>query len=100
MLAQQASGYDVSGHNFHIQEQSMHEDFNFSCVGTDQSAKPTDQVSSADYSSAVAKSAKPTTLVGQADTSKLAKPTALLAQPTPLLPARSICPRSYQIGPI
>jgi len=42
MLAQQASGYDVSGHNFHIQEQPMHEDFNFSCVGTDQSAQPTD----------------------------------------------------------
>ena len=75
MLAQQASGYDVSGHNFHIQEQSMHEDFNFSCVGTDQSAKPTDQVGSANYSSTVAKSAKPTALVGQADTFKLAKPT-------------------------
>ena len=29
MLAQQASGYDVSGHNFHIQEQPMHEDFIF-----------------------------------------------------------------------
>ena len=42
MLAQQASGYDVSGHNFHIQEQPMHEDFNFSCVGIDQSAQPTD----------------------------------------------------------
>ena len=76
MLAQQASGYDVSGHNFHIQEQPMHEDFNFSCVGTDQSAQPTNQVGSADYSSAVAKSAKPTALVGQADISKLAKPTA------------------------
>ena len=75
MLAQQASGYDVSGHNFYIQEQSMHEDFNFSCVGTDQSAKPTDQVGSADYSSVVAKLAKPTTLVGQADTFKSAKPT-------------------------
>jgi len=54
MLAQQASGYDVSRYNFHIQEQPMHEDFNFSCVGTDQSAKPTDQVGSTDYSSAVA----------------------------------------------
>ena len=62
MLAQQASGYDVSRYNFHIQEQPMHEDFNFSCVGTDQSAQPTDQVGSADYSSAVAKSAKPTPL--------------------------------------
>ena len=33
MLAQQASGYDVSGYNFHIQEQPMHEDY--------QSAQPT-----------------------------------------------------------
>ena len=76
MLAQQASGYDVSGHNFHIQEQPMHEDFNFSCVGTDQSAQPTDQVGSTDYSSAVAKLAKPTALVGQANTSKSVKPTS------------------------
>ena len=53
----------------------MYEDFNFSYVGTDQSAKPTDQVGSADCSSVVAKSAKPTALVGQADTSKSAKPT-------------------------
>jgi len=52
----------------------MHEDFNFSCVGTDQSAKPTDQVGSANYSSTVAKSAKTTALVDQADTSKSAKP--------------------------
>ena len=56
----------------------MHEDFNFSCVGTDQSAKLTDQVGSADYSSAVAKSAKPTALVGQANTSKSVKPTSLV----------------------
>ena len=56
----------------------MHEDFNFFFVGTDQSAQPTDQVGSADYSSAVAKSAKPTALVGQADTSKSAKPTGLV----------------------
>jgi len=41
MLAQQASSYDVSGHNFYIQEQPMHEDSNFFYVGTDQSAKPT-----------------------------------------------------------
>ena len=33
MLAQQASGYDVGGRNFHIQEQPMHENFNFSHVG-------------------------------------------------------------------
>ena len=53
----------------------MHEDFNFFCVGTDQSTKLTNQVGSTDYSPAVAKSAKPTALVGQADTSKSAKPT-------------------------
>ena len=41
MLAQQASSYDVSGRNFHIQEQPMHENLNFFHVGTDQSAKPT-----------------------------------------------------------
>jgi hypothetical protein len=30
MLAQQASGHDVGGHNFHIQEQPMHVNLNFS----------------------------------------------------------------------
>jgi hypothetical protein len=29
MLAQQASGYDVGGHNFHVQEQSMHKSLEF-----------------------------------------------------------------------
>jgi hypothetical protein len=29
MLAQQASGYDVGGRNFYIQEQPMHENLNF-----------------------------------------------------------------------
>ena len=53
-------------------------------VGTDPSAKPTDQVGSADYTSAVAKSAKPTALVGQADTSKSAKPTGPVGSVTPL----------------
>ena len=77
MLTQQVSSYDVGGHNFHIQEQPMHEYFNFSYVSIDQSAKATDQVSSADYSSAVAKSAKPTALVGQADSSKSALLTPL-----------------------
>ena len=38
MLAQQASGYDVDGRNFHIQEQPMHKNFNFSCAGIDESA--------------------------------------------------------------
>jgi hypothetical protein len=49
MLAQQTSGYDVGGRNFHIQEQPMRENFNFSCVGTDQLAKLTDQVRSAGF---------------------------------------------------
>ena len=48
MLGQQASGYDIGGCNFHIQEQPMHENFNFSCAGIDQSAKSTDQVGSVD----------------------------------------------------
>ena len=30
MLAQHASGFDVGGRNFHIQEKPMHEDINFS----------------------------------------------------------------------
>jgi hypothetical protein len=45
----------------------MHENFNFSSVGIDQSAKPTDQVDLADYLSTVAKSTRLTALVGQAD---------------------------------
>jgi hypothetical protein len=39
MLAQQAFGYDIGGHNFHIQEKSMREDLEFSRAGTDESAK-------------------------------------------------------------
>jgi len=35
VLAQQAFGYDVGGRNFHIQEQPMHENLNFSRVGAD-----------------------------------------------------------------
>jgi hypothetical protein len=62
MLAQQASGYDVGGLNFHIQEQLMHENLHFSHTSTSQSAKPTDQVSSADSSPTAAKSARPTPL--------------------------------------
>jgi hypothetical protein len=49
MLAQQASGYDVGGHNFHIQEKPMHEDLEFSRVGTDELAKSTALVSLADW---------------------------------------------------
>jgi ribonuclease HI len=33
MLAQHASGYDVGGRNFHIQEKPMHQDINFFCAG-------------------------------------------------------------------
>jgi hypothetical protein len=35
MLAQQVSGYDIGGHNFHIQEQPIHKNFNFFCAGAD-----------------------------------------------------------------
>jgi hypothetical protein len=55
MLAQQASGYDVGGHNFHIQEQPMYKNFNFFRAGADQSAKLTHLVGSADFPSAEAK---------------------------------------------
>ena len=48
MLAQQASGYDIDEHNFHIQEQPMHENLNFSHAGADQSAKPITPVSLVD----------------------------------------------------
>jgi hypothetical protein len=41
MLAQQASGYDVGWHNFHVQEKPMYKNFSFSCAGVDQSAQPT-----------------------------------------------------------
>jgi hypothetical protein len=41
MLAQQASGYDIGGCNFHVQEKSMHKIFSFSRAGADQSAQPT-----------------------------------------------------------
>jgi hypothetical protein len=35
MLAQQASGYDFDGRNFHVQEQSMHKILEFFGVGAD-----------------------------------------------------------------
>ena len=79
MLAQQASGYGVGGHNFHIQEQPMHESLIFFRAGTDQLAKPTNLVGSADSISTIARSARPTDIVGQADSSKLAKSTAPLS---------------------
>jgi hypothetical protein len=64
MLAQQASGYDVSGRNFHIQEQPMHKNFNFSRASADQSDKPTNPVGSTDFPSAEAKSAQLAATVG------------------------------------
>ena len=57
----------------------MHEILNFSHAGTDQLAKPTDQVNSADSISAMDKSARLTALVGQANFSKSAKPTVLVS---------------------
>jgi hypothetical protein len=60
MLAQQASGYDVSGRNFHVWEKPMHKNFSFSRAGADQSAKPTVLVGSTDSLSAEAQSATPT----------------------------------------
>jgi len=54
MLAQQASGYDAGGGNFHIQEQPMYENLNFSRAGTPKSAKPTTLVSSVDSLSVAA----------------------------------------------
>jgi hypothetical protein len=60
MLAQQASSYDVGGCNFHIQEKPMHEDLEFSHVGTDESAKWTTLVSLADTLMDASQSAKPT----------------------------------------
>ena len=53
MLAQQASGYDVGGHNFHIQEQPMHENLSFSYASADQLAKPTALVGSDDSQLAI-----------------------------------------------
>jgi hypothetical protein len=64
MLAQQASSYDVSGCNFHIQEYPMHKNFNFSRVGADHSDKLTDSVDSADFPSAEAKMAQLAAIVG------------------------------------
>jgi hypothetical protein len=78
MLAQQASGYDVGGRNFHIQEQPMHKNFNFSRAGAYQSDKPTDSVSSADFPSAKVKTAQPPATVGWANSSKSAKLTAVV----------------------
>ena len=56
--------YDVGGHNFHIQEQPMHESLNFFRAGTDQLAKPTNSVGLADSISTIARSARPIDIVG------------------------------------
>ena len=63
MLAQHASSYDAGGRNFHIQEQPMHENLNFSRVGAVHSAKPSTRVALADSPSTEAKSAQPTPLL-------------------------------------
>jgi hypothetical protein len=67
MLAQQASGYDVGGRNFYIQEQPMHEDLYFCRVSAEESAKPTTLVGLVDPDSLANQSAWPTLLVGLAD---------------------------------
>jgi hypothetical protein len=54
MLAQQASSYNVGGRNFYVEEKPMHTNFSFSRAGADQSAKPTALVGSADSLSAEA----------------------------------------------
>jgi hypothetical protein len=95
MLAQQASGYDIGGHNFHTQEKPMCEDLEFSHAGTDGSTKPTALVGLADPLVDASQSAKPTGLVSLVDfpsaTTQLAKPTgpvclanSLVANPTNL----------------
>ena len=56
MLAQQASGYDVGGRNFHIEEQPMHESLIFFHACTDQLAKATNPIGSADFISTIARS--------------------------------------------
>jgi hypothetical protein len=49
MLAQQASGYDVGGHNFHVQEKPMYGNLEFSRASTNKSAKPFALVGLADF---------------------------------------------------
>jgi hypothetical protein len=73
MLAQQASGYDVGGFNFHIQEQQMHEDLYFCCLNVEELAKPTALVGLADPDSLASQSAWPTLPVVLAD-SPMASP--------------------------
>jgi hypothetical protein len=67
MLAQQAFGYDVGGHNFHIQEQPMHEDLYFFRVSAEESAKQTALASLADPNSLASLSVWPTLPVGLAN---------------------------------
>jgi ribonuclease HI len=67
MLAQQASGYDVGGCNFHIQEQPMHEDLYFFRVSAEESAKPTALASLADPNSLASLSVWPTLPVSLAN---------------------------------
>jgi hypothetical protein len=67
MLAQQASGYDIGGHNFHIQEQPMHKDLYFYHVSAEESAKLTALVGLVDPDSLASQSSWPTLPVGLAD---------------------------------
>jgi hypothetical protein len=73
MLPQQASGYDVGRRNFHIQEQTMHEDLYFCRVSAEELAKPIALVSLADPDSLASQSAWLTLPVGLAD-SPMASP--------------------------
>jgi hypothetical protein len=83
MLAQQASGYNVGGRNFHIQEQPMHEDLYFCRVSAEESAKPIALAGLADPDSLVSQSAWPTLPGGLA---------------TPLWSAQPMCMMNSQIG--
>jgi hypothetical protein len=59
MVAQQASGYDVGGCNFHIQEQPIYKDLHFCCASIEESVT--------NPSSLARQSAWSTLLVGLAD---------------------------------
>jgi hypothetical protein len=78
MLAQQASVYDVDGHNLHIQEKLMHEYLEFSYAGIDKSTKLTALVGLADTLMDVSQLAQPTGPVGLADFSCAAAQSAKL----------------------
>jgi hypothetical protein len=82
MLAQQAFGYDVGGCNFYVQEKLMHKKLEFSRAGTDESAKPTALVGLADTLMDASHLAKPIGPVVLADfpcaVAQSSKPTSLV----------------------